>query len=822
MIKNNIKNIIYLILILTPLIVVFMPLFKSFHLVWGDAPFYWPEGLKELVNKPLIWTEKGISFGGKNLALWLSPIMILYGSLNKFLGLNNDLIIRILFYFPSIVFAIVGMYSLTKYLKLSKIIQFFSIFLYLFNTYYLLLIDGGQVGIALAYGVFPLAILFWLKYFDKLDIKSFYLSLFWSSFLCYIDPRITIILYIFLFLWIFFNIKTFFLKRMSGLILSSILLVLLNMVWLLPFLKSGSNDLSLEVSSLQLSSILNSVLLFAPHWPSNIFGKVIQPYYYFSVIPFLIFGGFLFKKVEKKYYFFAFIFLLFGFLTKGTTPPLGEWYQFFINRIPSGAIFRDSSKFFTPLILCAGILIGHTVEKIQMQFKNRMFEFGVFALCYFYLLFLISPSFLDKLNFNLSSRQESEDYQIIYQHLKNQKEGFRTLWFTDKPQMAFETINKPALSASQIVLFKPFSSINNSEDVFNFLNNPEYVDRLRTLGVKYLFLSGDPRNLLPTETDVKNWNKIKKLVENTRELTKVHWGTNMPIYEISDPEPFVFSTNRILAVVGPYLDNTDPSIYLEDGKFDPKILQNVDKDSVKIVLNNSNEIDLAFTFLQKYFKSIDDFEVSEWAVYTPNQYLKVKYELFIRDYIYKDFDYKKGLAFSTKYGEKILFKFDIPINGNYVVAKRLGSLDKQKLTWLFENKFLNKGEFEYEIENKSDLSVLNTIAIIPEDEFNNSILLAESFISKFEQEVKLLSNNKWIIFSQNFDSKWTLNGSNIHLPIYSMINGFYVDDNNRNLNMVYETQKYVDLGVKISLASILTLIVSYFGYAIYKKHHKIT
>ena len=159
MIKNNIKNIIYFILILIPLVVVFMPFFKSFHLVWGDAPFYWPEGLKELVTKPLIWTEKGIPFGGKNLALWLSPLMILYGSLNKFLGLNNDLIIRILFYFPSVAFAMVGMYSLTKYLKLSKIVQFFSIFVYIFNTYYLLLIDGGQVGVALAYGIFPLTIL---------------------------------------------------------------------------------------------------------------------------------------------------------------------------------------------------------------------------------------------------------------------------------------------------------------------------------------------------------------------------------------------------------------------------------------------------------------------------------------------------------------------------------------------------------------------------------------------------------------------------------------------------------------------------------------
>ncbi len=799
MIKNNIKNFIYLLLILVPLVIVFMPFFKPFHLVWGDAPFYWPEGLKELVNKPLIWTEKGISFGGKNLALWLSPLMILYGSLNKFLSFNNDLIIRILFYFPSVIFAFFGMYSLTRYLKLSKIVQFFSILIYLFNTYYLLLIDGGQVGVALAYGMFPLALLFWLKYFDKLNISSFYLALFGSTILCFIDPRVTIILYLLLLVWIIFNPKPFFLKKIVGLILSGILLIPLNMFWLLPLFKSGSNELSLEVSSLQLSSILNSLLLFAPHWPLNIFGKIIPSYFYFSLVPILMFGGFLFKKIDKKYYFYAFAFLIFAFIAKGSTPPFG---------IPLGTIFRDSSKFFIPLILLGGILIGNTIEGVFLHFNNKVFKTTILIGCYIYLLLLIYPALLSKLNFNLSTRQESSDYGIIYDHLKNEKGGFRTLWFTDKPQMAFETLDKPAINASQLTTFRPFSSINNSEDTFNFLNNPDYVNWLRVLGVKYVFLSGDPRNILPTQTDVKNWNEIKNLIENTKELVKVDWGTNMSIYEISNPNAFTFSVNQLLAVIGSDLTNTTASIYLEDGKTDPNILFNADIGSVKVIFNDSNEIDLAFTFLQKYFKSIDDFEDSKWAIYTANQYLKVKYELLIRDYIYKDFDYGKGLAFSTKKSERIKFKFDIPTDSNYMVAKRLGSLDKQKLTWSIEKKVLKKGEFEYEIENKSGLLVLNTVAVIPEDEFNKSISLAESLISKFGQDTTPRENKRWLITSQNFDSKWTLDGSNIHLPIYSMINGFYVDNNDQDLKMVYETQKYVDLGLVISLASVLILILT--------------
>ena len=209
----NKHSLIYLLLILIPVLFVFSTFFKVHHLAWGDAPFFYPEGLTELVSKPLVWTEKGIPFGGMNLALWLSPLMIIYGSLNKFLSFNNDLIIRILFYFPSIIFSFFGMYSLTRYLKLSKIAQFFSVLIYLFNTYYLLLIDGGQVGVALAYGIFPLVTLFWRKFFDKPDLNTFYLGLFGSTILCYIDPRVTIVLYLLLFIWIIFDSKIFFLNR---------------------------------------------------------------------------------------------------------------------------------------------------------------------------------------------------------------------------------------------------------------------------------------------------------------------------------------------------------------------------------------------------------------------------------------------------------------------------------------------------------------------------------------------------------------------------------------------------------------------------------
>ena len=53
-----------------------------------------------------------------------------------------------------------GQVLLARYLKLGKVAQFFSSLIFVFNTYYLILVDGGQVGIALSYGLSPLIFLF--------------------------------------------------------------------------------------------------------------------------------------------------------------------------------------------------------------------------------------------------------------------------------------------------------------------------------------------------------------------------------------------------------------------------------------------------------------------------------------------------------------------------------------------------------------------------------------------------------------------------------------------------------------------------------------
>lgn len=182
-----------IILILLSIVLVFRPLISNLPLVWGDAPYFYPDTFKFLVNENFIWTTRGIALGGVNQLIWLYPLMFLYGAIHALIGLNNDLIIRILFYLPSLVLAAISPLIFVWKLKLDHKIGLIASILYVFNTYYLLVVDGGQVGIALAYGLFPVLLVQLIELVKKPDKNNFWISLTVSLLMCLIDPRFFIV-----------------------------------------------------------------------------------------------------------------------------------------------------------------------------------------------------------------------------------------------------------------------------------------------------------------------------------------------------------------------------------------------------------------------------------------------------------------------------------------------------------------------------------------------------------------------------------------------------------------------------------------------------
>ena len=854
MLKNN--KLLFLLLLFIPIVLVFKNFFLSDPLAWGDAPYYYPEGLIGWLSGPYVWSDMGANFGGVNLFLWISPLMYLYGLIGSVLKLGNDLAIRLVFYFPSLILSLIGPYLFARYLKFSKLVAFFSSFVFTLNTYYLLLVDGGQVGVALAYGIFPFTLLFLKRLVDSPSKRNFFVGLLTSVLLTAVDPRISIIAFIALLIWLFVEWlggERKLLKNLLFVVLVGLLVIAINLYWVIPLFKIGGGVMSLEVSKLKLLSLINPLLLFQPHWPGNIYGVISYPPFYFVLLPFFIFSGLLLKNKSKTLLTLSLLFLIFAFLVKGETAPLGGIYSFLVNTIPLGSAFRDSSKFFIPLILFAGVLIGSTGENILKRVKvNNTILFIGFFICYLYLLFLIAPALCGKLNFVLSNRKHSQDYQTIYENLKRDEGFYKIVWFPEKYPLAFETSNNPAIVAKTLVNNRPFAVLNASEDVFNFLYNPGFVEWFRVLGIKYLILSGNSRNTTPTQKDKENWEEIKDLINKIPGLEKKDWGISVPVYEVDSIRPKVFAVDKLTAVVGPeplILSSLSfAAVYFEDGKFDPRLFEGLNKDSIKILFNGKEELDLTMSFLQRYFAG---YSKSGWANYNNADYLKYKYQLLIRGIAFRDFDYGKGISFSTQTGERIEFNLKALKAGEYILAVRnwgealklnfegnkvsINPSQKDNFSWYTKQISLKKGNHKLILENQGGTQIVNVAALVPIAEWTKAQALTKTYLTHFgiTAENKLNDNWKsvevekkspvsyqvvapkdsyWVILADSYHPEWKLKqGELFHasLPVFSMLNAFYIEPDWTETDIVFKGQEAFRWGLWFSVVTALSLTIVY-------------
>lgn len=826
-----------------PALLIFKAIFSLSPLAWGDSVYFYKENFKELTSLPQAWVNRENNFGGINRVVWLYPLMLLLGFVGK-IGFPSEVVMRIIFYIPAITLSFLSAVYFAKGLGYSPKVRFFTSLLYSLNTYFVLLIDGGQSGVFLAYALFPLPLLYLKKLAYEGGGKNFTLSFLFLALLTLFDPRVAVVCIITLFLWLI--LEAIFLKKIPSikntfsLILLFFFEALVSLYWLIPLLVFGEGQLSAHVSTLQLTSLLNGLLIYQPHWPQNIFGVVTFPPFYFVLVPALVLGGLLLKPARRNFI-FALIFLFFAFLAKGETPPLGEIYKFVIEKVPFGIALRDSTKFFIPLLLFGGLLIGLFIEKVKSKFL-------VLAI-YLYLLFLVYPALSGNLNGNLKTRSYSNDFAKIYEKIRDDGGSFRSLWFPERHALSFQTESKPALDAKNLLDLKPLAFLNEGTyDRFNFMNKEDYLEWFKLLGVKYLFFSGNPRLEHLSEEEQRDWENLNKLVATTSGLTRVDWDVTFPVYKLENIKPRVFAMDKVLVVIGPYSElsryiNDFGMIFLEDGKVDPIFLKDIKEDSAILVFNKKEEKDLQYAFLQKYFLGADENRLTEWAVSPSGEFLDWKYQLLTRGLDLKDLDFHKGVAFSTQNGEKIEFSFEVEEDGQYILSVRgiekegdpplrakIGekefdlNFERSNLfDWQEDSIYLPKGKQTLILQNLSGLKVVNVVAIIPRKEYESAKALSNELLSRFKKydltketideaggwDEKVEEGSNWLVFTDSFHPLWRVRGKKeiIPLPLYSLVNGFYIGGDKADFEIYFQGQKYFDKGIMLSAASLLAISI---------------
>lgn len=866
---NKFKPLFILLIFALPYFFIFRTFFTSNHLVWGDAPYFYQENLQELFNKPLTWDFRNSNFGLPQFqVLWLYIPTFLMGFLNNLLGLQNDLLIRMVFYFPGTILSFLGSWLFIKHFVKERAGQILGSLLYSFNSYFLVLIDGGQIGITLAYSLFPLVLLSLQNFISTPTIKKFFLATISLTILSNIDIRITVLS---LFSLILLDaIKILSLRQWSVIngifyLLPVILSTLfLDAFWLLPFIQSnfsGISDISQISSSQNFLSLVNGLFLFSPHFPKNEFGQISLVPFYFLLVPLLTYGCLFFKK-DKKILTFSLTTLVLIFLLKGRSDPGGFFYGWFLNHFPFAASFRDSSKFFISIMLFSSTLLGLTIEQVSKSLKKQTIWLGIFLISiYTYLFVLIWPAFFGEMSGTLATSSSDNDYQLIYQNLKSDQPFFRTLWFPERPPLAFSSLGKEAISANLLYKDPPFSSmIVGSYDLFYFLHNQELSEWFKLLGIKYAFFPENERKKTWSPKESQNREMFLQFVDSLSGFKKLDWGTSFPGYKVSDPNPKIFGQDKIVLALGGDVYNylraqvKDFSlshqgfVFLEDGISNPNDLLNLPNDSAVLVLKDSNKQDLAMVFLQNKFFGDENLNYTNFGKYSKDQYLDGKNELSNHGLISSDLQFGKGIYFSSETGEKLQLKTNIE-SGEYRLAFRsisdsnsaglrykFATLEGRaknlnNFTWKISNPLdITKGNQDLEFENLGGFNAINVIAIIPEEDYEKAMQMADTFADKFKKldpkdleglkvinvryleinptryEIDLSSQHpNWVVFSDHFDKGWKLNGINSQ-PFYSMINGFLVGSDYDHMTLEYSPQSDVDLGIKISLVSLGMLI----------------
>ena len=201
------------------------------------------------------------------------------------------------------------------------------------------------------------------------------------------------------------------------------------------------------------------------------------------------------------------------------------------------------------------------------------------------------------------------------------------------------------------------------------------------------------------------------------------------------------------------------------------------------------------SFLQEYFVHPQEFEINEWANYGSTDYLKYKYQLLQRGVKYDEFDYGKGLAFSSVLGEKLAHQFQVS-EGKYILAVR--EYEEDGFEWKLEERTSERGVISFERQSGDDMSIVNVVALVPIADYELAQKQTEAYLNYFEvineapelamkgvkyksdvsyrYELTFGERVNWVILSESYSGRWVLTRDQLSyeaLPAYSMVNIFY-------------------------------------------------
>jgi hypothetical protein len=641
LVKINNKQIDYLLIFLFASITIFW--FED-NLIYNASEFALPLNPQhQLYRARYVWNPD-FEAGVINLEI---PRVIrpAFFALFSWLGISISLSERIFFV---LVYGAAGlsMYYLSDTLlgKEDRIACFISALVYLFNPY--LFLGIAQLG----YATLPFLWGLFIKCLETNNMKdkfkySFYISILSLvlnsnlpdySWIIVSLPFITIFSLYYLF-------KTHKIKFLSMMFFISIcIFVLINSWWFffyIYYLQLPQFTHTIEVvkqssygysPSYGYTTFLNLFKLFGSWavfsgYKGLSFIPYIKMYYSLSpihfinyLLPILAFAAVLFCR-KREVLLFSLLTLVYLFLAKGPTPPIGKYY-FNLSSIQFFLPVRESYKFIVGVIITYAYLIGITCQTLygkSYRCKYKMlvpFIFIIIILANSYPL--VTGDVLTYWN-NPPHRGESipESYWDLKRFLEGKKEDFRVFIV---PPALWEATTWGHYGSSTLTLILPSSLIVGAPHVgygeefpltqdfiklvySSFYSNKVPCKTLALLNIKYILVNGyfdtnfvDFPYSISQHLKILNSTKEVSLEKNFGELTLYknnEWKRSMRIYAASNIVLISGDLNEMSKVIE--MDNftLEESVLLLSSQLTPQQLA-----SLPASLFSSNSTDVLLTY----------------------------------------------------------------------------------------------------------------------------------------------------------------------------------------------------------------------------------
>lgn len=800
--------------------------------VANDFPIITEGMLKSGMNLPFVWFENGAEGIGEHVTffLWGWPLSFIAGTFAS-LGLSFAFIEKFIILVPILFIGGFGIWMFASSINLSNSARFITTIFYLTNTYILLLIDGGQLAIALALSWFPISFLT-IQTSIQGGVKKKILAGITTAILGFFDFRFIYVLILLSLIKFLYHLllverkKIFFLFEWtrSGIVIMIVVLGL-HAYWLFPLFKApistNTYQFFTQTSFLSFVNLGNSMLTLAPHWFVNVFGKITPLHFEFIFIPVLVFLAPILRPKNYEIGFWILVAVISIFLAKGTSEPLPQVYQWLFNYLPGFSLFRDSTKFFFLVLLSYSLLLGVTVDEILKRLRDlKSIKIIILVTLTGYFLFLIRPAWSGRMTGTFSSTPFQEEYFKLGNLLENDENFSRVFWIPSLPSLGYSSLNHPRVEAARLVQRRPFAiGTEGTYELFNFLREAPYMGEIFDVaGIGYLVYP-----YLDSRREDMHPDNIEYYYTFSDQLSKRSWLTKMeespiPLFKVREYQDRFFITPNVWWVIGSdnLLNEATKSAKLKLSKNAlifaeeyPGLTKRLNElPNAKIVLNNKTEIDLAANFISPtnlIFPSKNlnfDPDKSGWwkreatDLISWRSFLQGKYNIDNQD-----FDLGGGWAVGE--GNVVLNVKDLPrgielkkdkiLLARVLESTRSGVLDFYQDDQLIGKTFTKKegnnirwfeiGEFatdngELKVVSSGGINVINALAVLDKNEWASFLDKAKNLrkrITTFDEANSNNGDNYEISYQKINPTKYIVSVSNSDKDSFLVFSQSYHD-----------------------------------------------